>query len=81
MLHREEESWLLVVEGPGSPMHFRPRGWNHKAELIQAPHEERELTLSKRPYSQISCSRALVLMAMVNRTWATSSWVGEEKPH
>lgn len=32
------------------------------------------LTLSKRPYSQISCSRALVLMAMVNRTCATRSW-------
>lgn len=30
-------------------------------------------TLSKRPYSQMSCSRALVLMAMVNRTCATRS--------
>lgn len=37
------------------------------------------LTLSKRPYSQMSCSRALVLMAMVNRTCATSSWRREEQ--
>ena len=35
---------------------------------------EEALTLSKRPYSQMSCSRALVLMAMVNRTCATRSW-------
>lgn len=36
-------------------------------------------TLSKRPYSQMSCSRALVLMAMVNRTCATRSWRGAEE--
>lgn len=35
------------------------------------------LTLSKRPYSQMSCSRALVLMAMVNRTCATRSWCSD----
>lgn len=31
------------------------------------------LTLSKRPHSQISCSRALVLMAIVNRICGTKS--------
>lgn len=31
------------------------------------------LTLSKRPHSQISCSRALVLMAIVNRMCGTKS--------
>lgn len=37
-------------------------------------------TLSKRPYSQMSCSRALVLMAMVNRTCATRSWGSRRRP-
>lgn len=36
-------------------------------------------TLSKSPYSQMSCSRALVLMAMVNRTCATRSCREEQE--
>lgn len=32
------------------------------------------LTLSKRPHSQISCSRALVLMAIVNLMCGTKSF-------
>lgn len=35
--------------------------------------------MSKRPHSQMSCSRALVLMAMVNRTCATRSWTEAEQ--
>lgn len=49
-----------------------PRGW---PQVGWGPGgREEALTLSKRPYSQMSCSRALVLMAMVNRTCATRSW-------
>lgn len=42
-----------LLAAPG-PRWVEAQGWGH--------------TLSKRPYSQMSCSRALVLMAMVNRT-------------
>lgn len=56
-----------VPTGLGSAMHG---GWGW-----QVP------TLSKRPYSQMSCSRALVLMAMVNRTCATRSWAENQGKH
>jgi len=36
--------------------------------------EKEKLTLSKSPHSQISCSRALVLMAIVKRMWGNSNW-------
>lgn len=37
-------------------------------------------TLSKSPHSQMSCSRAFVLIAMVKRMWGNSNWKSKRCP-